>query len=169
MNILKVLLPAAGLLLSACAATGPSYSDVQSKIPVVAADKGRVYFYRNGEFVGKGVQPDIKLNGETVGESKPGGFFYVDRDPGQYEVSTSTETTNKIVFKLDKGQERYIRTSVSMGVFVGHVRPELVYPDQGISDLSQCKYTGADADELAARASNSTGSGPTPGSPALAR
>ena len=46
---------------------------------------------------------------------------------------------------------------------------QLVYPDQGISDLSQCKYTGADADELAARASNSTGSGPAPGAPALAK
>ena len=45
-------------------------------------------------------------------------------------------------FVLDKGQTRYVRFSISMGFFVGHVYGELVEPDVGVKEIEDCKYTG---------------------------
>src|ERR1700686_5101650 len=85
---------AAGMLLAACA-SGPKYSDVKSSIPPLSSDQGRVYFYRSNSMMGSAIQPSIMLNGEKVGDSKPGGFFYVDRPPGNYEVVCGTEVERK--------------------------------------------------------------------------
>jgi len=70
------------------------------------------------------------------------GFFYVDRDPGQYTAVTATEVTRKASFVLEKGQTRYIKFGVSMGFFVGHVYPELVDEQVGQSEIVECKYAG---------------------------
>ncbi len=75
------LLPIA---LAACA-TGPKYTEMQSSIPTLGAEQGRVYFYRSGSAFGAAVQPSILLNGVVVGESKPGGFFFVDQAAGNKE------------------------------------------------------------------------------------
>jgi hypothetical protein len=48
----------------------------------------------------------------------------------------------KLSFVLDKGQTRYVRFSVSMGFFVGHVYGSLVEPDVGMKEIQDCKYTG---------------------------
>ena len=40
--------------------------------------------------MGAAVQPDIKLNGEKVKTAKPHGFYFMDRDPGNYEVTAAT-------------------------------------------------------------------------------
>lgn len=83
---------------------------------------------------GGAIQPGIVLNGEKVGSSKPGGFFYVDRAPGNYEVTCSSEVERKATFVLAAGQERFIKTSISMGLLAGHVTPELV--DNGIGQTA---------------------------------
>ena len=90
------------LLFSGCA-TGPKYSAVASTFPSLAPQKGRIYFYRPSA-MGAGVQPDIKLNGEKVGTAKPHGFYFVDRDPGSYEVTATTETEKKLTFMLEPNQ-----------------------------------------------------------------
>src|SRR5262245_27691468 len=114
----------ATLLLSGCA-SGPKYSMVASTLPPLASQKGRIYFYRPSA-LGAAVQPDIKLNGEKVGTAKPHGFYFVDREPGNYEVTAATETEKKLTFVLEPNQERYVRLKMQMGVFVGRVVPELV-------------------------------------------
>lgn len=129
--------------LTGCAATGPSHKDVQASIPVLKADQGRVYFYRNASMLGAALTPDIKLDGKTVGESKQGGFFYVDAAAGSHEASTSTEVSNKLSFVLDKGEVKYVRTKVSMGVLAGHVIPELVGQDEAKKEIGETKYTGS--------------------------
>jgi hypothetical protein len=63
---------------------------MKSSIPTLAADQGRVVFYRTTVF-GAAVQPEVKLNGVTVGTAVPNGFFWADRPPGPIEISTSTE------------------------------------------------------------------------------
>ncbi len=62
---------------------------VASTFPSLAAQKGRIYFYPPSA-MGAAVQPDIKLNGEKVGTTKPHDFYFVDRDPGNYEVTATT-------------------------------------------------------------------------------
>lgn len=132
---------ALAMLLGACA-TGPKHGEVAASIPAVKQDQGRVYFYRSGSMLGAALQPNIMVNGKVVGESKPGGFFFVDLPPGAVEVSTATEVEKKATFMLERGQSRYVRTVVGMGLFVGRIYPELVDENTGRSEIREASYTG---------------------------
>jgi Protein of unknown function (DUF2846) len=136
----KMLLTAAlpALLLGGCA-TGPKYSAVASSFPALAPSKGRIYFYRPSA-LGAAVQPDIKLNGVKVGTAKPSGFYFVDREPGNYEVSAATETEKKLTFVLEPGQIRYVRLRMQMGILVGRVIPELVDGQEAVRELEGLSY-----------------------------
>ncbi|WP_431823309.1 DUF2846 domain-containing protein [Burkholderia sp. F1] len=128
------------LLASGCA-SGPQYKEMASSIPTLAADHGRIYFFRSGSVFGAGLQPQIKLNGQAVGQSKPGGFFYVDEPAGQYTVSTATETEKTVSFALDAGETKYVRTSVALGVLVGRVVPSLEDSAVAMEAISDLKYS----------------------------
>jgi uncharacterized protein DUF2846 len=132
----------AAVLLSACAASGPKLSEMRASMPQLKPDQGRIYFYRSSSMLGAAMQPAIMLNGRTVGESRPGGFFYIDEPAGPKEVSTSTEVEKKLTFTLDRGQTRYVRTSVGFGVAVGRVYPELVDNATGEKELQEASYIG---------------------------
>lgn len=129
-------------VLSACAASGPKYSEYSKSIAPLETEKGRIYFYRDASFFGGGVQPDILVNGEAVGESLPGGFFYTDKVPGNYTVSTSTEVERTLEFVLAAGETKYVRTYVTMGVMVGHVIPELVGPGDAMKAMTDLSFAG---------------------------
>jgi hypothetical protein len=129
------------ILISACA-TGPKMGEMKSSIPAVKPDQGRIYFYRSSSMFGAAIQPSIKLNGEEVGDSKPGGFFIVDQAPGAKEVSTTTEVEKKLTFKLDAGETRYVKTVIGLGLMVGRVYPELVDNATGQKEIEECSYIG---------------------------
>jgi hypothetical protein len=126
------------LVLSGCA-SGAKYTEVKSTIPLLESSQGRVYFYRPSA-LGAAVQPDIKLNGQKVGKAKPHGFYFVDRAPGNYEVTAATETENKLTFTLEPKQERFVRLKMQMGVFVGRVIPELVDKAEAESELNGMSF-----------------------------
>lgn len=127
---------------SGCAATGPKYSAYKHTIPAVPSDKGRIYFYRDDSMMGAAITPDIKLNNKVVGESLPGGFFFVDQAPGKCSVSTSTEVERTLEFTLAPAEVKYVRTSISMGFFVGHVYPELVGKADAEKALTDLSFAG---------------------------
>ena len=134
---------AAVAVLSGCAATGPKFTQQESTMPKLAAEQGRVYFYRVDSFAGGAVRPVIKMDGATVGDSVPGGYFFVDAAAGSHQAETSTEATNKVSFVLDKGETKYVRTKVQMGLMVGHVIPELVSAEEAQKELPSLSFTGA--------------------------
>ena len=140
MKIAALVLIAAAL--TGCAASGPKYQSMASTLPAVGADQGRIYFYRNAAMMGGAVTADIHLDGKVVGESKQGGFFYVDAKPGSHEARTSTEAENKLSFVLDKGETKYVRTKIQMGLLVGRVVPELVNEAEAKKELGELSYTG---------------------------
>jgi len=124
-----------------CATGGARYGDVSVAAPKLAPDRGRIYFYRSGSIVGAAVQPDIKLNGEAVGTAVPGGFFYVDRPKGNYVASMATEVESKLSFSLAAGENKYIRTSISFGLIVGHMNFELVSKSVAEGELASLNQT----------------------------
>lgn len=141
MKIIKLAVVSLALVLGACA-SGVKHKDMASSIPAVKADQGRIYFFRSASMLGAAIQPSITLNGATVGDSKPGGFFYVDSKPGNQEVSTSTEVEKKLTFTLDKGEVRYVKTSPSFGVMVGRIVPELVSATEAQKEIADLSFTG---------------------------
>ncbi|MGW8394564.1 DUF2846 domain-containing protein [Pseudoduganella sp. HUAS MS19] len=134
---------AAAAVLTGCAATGPKFAQQESVMPKLAAEQGRVYFYRVDSMLGAAVRPSVKVDGVAVGDSVPGGYFFVDAAAGSHEAATSTEATNKLTFVLDKGEIKYVRTKVQMGMLAGHVIPELVSADEAQKELPSLSFTGA--------------------------
>jgi hypothetical protein len=128
------------LAVSGCA-SGPKYADMQPNIQAPSGENGRIYVYRTSVF-GAAIQPSVKINGEVVGDAVPDGFFYVDRPPGNYKITTTTEVERDLSLALEPGQTRYVRLAISMGFFAGHVSPELVDSTEGQKDISTLHYTG---------------------------
>jgi hypothetical protein len=128
------------VVLSACA-TGAKFAEVNPALVSESPNMGRIFFYRPSSF-GAALQPDVMLNNEKIGKAISWGFFYVDRPAGSYECVTSTEVERKVSFILEPGQTRYVRLSVSLGFFVGHVYGELVDGSVGLKEIKDCKYIG---------------------------
>ncbi len=139
-NILVVQI--IGLVLVGCAASGPKYTEMQSTIPPLNHAMGWIFFYRDASAFGAAMRAPIYLNGELVGKSEPGGFFYVDRPPGNYEASCSTEVERHVTFTLDSGENAYVETTVSFGVLVGRINPTLVDPAHGNKEIQNLSYIG---------------------------
>jgi len=146
-RLIKLALPLLTALLTACA-SGPAYKEVSRSLPPLSAEQGRIFFYRT-TVAGAAVQPDVKLDGAVVGSAVPQGFFYADRDPGNCEVVTTTEVSNKLSFTLEKGQERFVRLDIRMGLFVGHIVPQLVDNSQALAEIQDTKFIGKQTVALA--------------------
>jgi len=126
--------------LAGCAATGPKMSEVKSTIPALSQDQGRIYFYRTRSIFGAAITADLRVNGDVVGRSTRGSFFFVDRPAGNYEVASSTETEKKATFALSGRETKYVRTYVGMGILVGRIIPELVNADEAEKEMADLAY-----------------------------
>jgi len=131
-------------LVAACATGGPKYKEMSQSLTTPQPGTERIWFYRTSA-LGAAVQPAVKLNGEVVGSAVPGGFFYVDRAPGDYTVTTATELEKKLTFTLEQGQPRYVRLDISMGFFVGHVYAVLVDEARAKKEMDSTTYIGKTA------------------------
>lgn len=141
-RVVAVTAVLASIMLTACATSGPKFSEMNATMAAVQPEMGRIYFYRTA-LLGAAVQPEVRLNGQAVGRAVPNGFFYVDRPAGSYQVATETEVEKKLTFTLEPGQVRYVRLNISMGFFVGHVYGELVDEAKGRSEIAGTRYVGA--------------------------
>ncbi|HLQ02898.1 MAG TPA: DUF2846 domain-containing protein [Burkholderiales bacterium] len=142
MQTAKSLVIAAAALLAGCAAEGIRHADLQASMPALRPGDGRIYFYRVDSILGAAIQPDLRLNGEVVGESIPGGFFFLDRRPGKYEAHATTEVERSVTFTLAAGETKYIRTSTTFGLVAGHLAFDLVSRSEAESELPSLRYTG---------------------------
>jgi hypothetical protein len=155
------------LPLGGAYASGPLYSEHHASEPAVSPDVGRIYFYRESSLFGLMVEAAIKIDGVKVGESSSGEYFYVDRPPGTYAISATTEKEEDLSVPLAAGQTVYVRTHPSMGLFAGHIIPEIVTEDRGLSEIKDTHFAGADTPAMpAATASSATPA--TPAAPAAA-
>ena len=128
-------------LLVACCASGPKYAEVAGTLSKPDPELGRIFIYRSTA-LGAAVQPAVQLDGQMVGKAVPRGFFYVDVEPGSHKIMTATEVDRALSLVVDPGQTRYVRLSISMGFFVGHVYPELVDNEVGASEIKELSYIG---------------------------
>jgi hypothetical protein len=156
---IRVLLLFIAVVLGGCGATGPKYSEIRNSIPELDPEHGRIYFYRSSP-IGGLVKPDIQLNGTVVGEMAPGGFFFVDRLPGLYTATATTEAEAKLPFPLEAKQTQYVRGSISLGIFVGRPNFELVDPRNAAAEITDLVYTGSMALQPGAAAAPAAAAAP---------
>jgi hypothetical protein len=80
------------IILDGCiGATGPLFSEVASTLPPVAADKARIYFYRQYEPYESLSQANLYLNGGPVAVSVSGAVSYRDVTPATYTIAVWTQ------------------------------------------------------------------------------
>lgn len=144
MRLVKLLILSGTIALTGCA-SGIKHKDMVASIPTMQSDVGRIYFYRSASLFGAAIQPAIKLDGAPVGDSRPGGFFYVDRAAGNHEVLCTTEVEKKLTFTLEKGEVKYVKTSIGLGLIAGRIFPELVSAAEAEKELPELSFTGAGA------------------------
>jgi hypothetical protein len=146
MAVLKRFLVVALLLLAGC--SGPKYMNMASSLPVLKPGEGRIYFYTAQEVTGSSGQPQVRLNRQVVGRSKPGSFFYVDRPAGNYVVTTQLWTGDGLSFVLNAGETRYVSFSSSSLGSTGYGRLEASLidpPSEAERQLLPLQYWGAKA------------------------
>lgn len=85
------------------------------------------------------MQPAVMLNDDKVGKAQPGCFFYADRPPGNYQVKCTTEWADKCQLSLETNSTKYVRLSMMIGLFVGHVIPKEVEETTALKELEKCK------------------------------
>lgn len=139
----KAALPAAAAvaaaLLAGCAST-MNYMEMKALMPPLASDKGRIYFYRPDSWRGGLITPDISVNQEVVGTSEVGGFFFVDRPAGSYDISCGKESVSDTGVTVAAGQEVYVRTVLGPGVVVARVIPQPVDAMTAIPEIRNLRY-----------------------------
>jgi len=122
-------------LLSGCGASGPMFKPV-APLPT---DKGVVYIYRESSFVGGGVFGTVTADKTPITKIRNGGYYPYISKPGTVHFEVSTEATNEADVVVEAGKEKYLKTSVGMGFFVGHLKFSEVSQDIGRKEISECQ------------------------------
>ena len=89
-SFLKAAMVGAILLAGCSMAPQQRYSDVAALVPPPAADRARIYFYRDDEPYESLARPQIFLNGSRFAVSGSGEVFYRDLPPGSYLVAVDS-------------------------------------------------------------------------------
>jgi hypothetical protein len=144
-NLACAVLVCAVLPLGAAMAGEPTFAQHQAMEPAVQANMGRIYMYRPSSFAGAMLSPVVKVDGVDTSDMGSGDYFYVDRPAGTYNISATTEKTEGVDVPVVAGQTVYVRFHVSMGLFVGHVTPEIVDATKGSAEITECEFSGTDA------------------------
>jgi hypothetical protein len=128
---------------AASASDATTFAVLHASEPLIPAGQGRFYFYREGGLMGVALQPSVMIDGVSAGaRAKPGDYFYVDRPAGTYEISTETEKKEAVSATIAAGQSMYVRFDVSMGLFVGHISPSIIDPQQALKEIADCDFHG---------------------------
>jgi len=122
-------------LLTGCGASGPSFR----KIDPVASGQGVVYIYRQPAGLGMGVHGTVRANGKAITDVKNGGYYPYVGPPGNVKFEVRTEATNEATINVESGVEKYLKVTVGMGLFVGHLHLTEVAPDIGKKEITECK------------------------------
>lgn len=122
-------------LLAGCAAPGPIFKPVD----LVPPNKGVVYIYRQPGFVGSAVFGTVTANNKPITKIMQGGYFPYLSDPGPVHFEVSTEVTNTADVTVEPGIEKYLKATVGIGLFVGHLKLSEVSPEIGKKEIIECK------------------------------
>ena len=96
---------AAATLLSACQTTrGKAVARLALPLAPPQPGLSGIYFYRKEGTLFRAVEPEVIVNGTSVGISRPGEAFLRDARPGRYQVFSTAEP-NEVIY-LEARAER---------------------------------------------------------------
>ena len=125
------------LLFTGCASVTKQASN---QFPQPAPDKGLVYFYREGKFVGSLVSYNIKHEDKVIGALANGTYFFYEVAPGTHTFTASTEAKASRTVTVEAGKTYYIVGSVDVGLFAGRPALKIENEQEAKSVLPSLKY-----------------------------
>jgi len=131
---LKLWIILTSALINACSASGPAFKPVDP----IPAGKGVVYIYREPGFAGSAVYGTVTANKSPITKIKTGGYFPYISSPGPVHFEVSTEATNEADVTVESGKEKYLKTTIGIGFFVGHLKFSEVSSEIGKKEISEC-------------------------------
>ncbi|MDB6195729.1 DUF2846 domain-containing protein [Vibrio parahaemolyticus] len=137
----KVILCSALLLgLSGCASVPTVDSTISNEVKSFEAPQegnSGIYIYREDTFVGAALKKYVYVDGECIGETAPGIFFYHEVEGNkEHQVSTESEfSENHLTIYTEEGRNYFVNQYIKMGVFVGGAGVELVDENKGKDEV----------------------------------
>ncbi len=86
-----------------------------------------------------GVHGTVRADGKAVTDVKNGGYFPYVGKPGDTKFEIHTEASNEATVNVESGIEKYLKVTVGMGFFVGHLHLTEVSPEIGKKEIAECK------------------------------
>jgi hypothetical protein len=151
---LGVLLASAAWLAAACS-RGPTWDEFRRHDAGPRPGYARIFVYTPLRSEVLHFNPDVTLDGQPVGTSSPGTFFYVDREPGVYELALPPKSypgafgkqgaTEPARVSLWLGQAAFVQ--VDVGEFGGAVQTRLRTREKSDGELyiRSCRYASGAA------------------------
>lgn len=98
-----------------------------------------VYVYRDNSSVGAALKKDVYINGDCVGETAPGVFFYQQVSGNQeHTISTESEfSENDLTLYTEEGRNYFVQQYIKLGVFVGGAALEQVEEQTGKAEVTK--------------------------------
>ena len=98
-----------------------------------------LYIYRNSNF-GGALKKSVYIDGELIGETAPKTYFYKILQAGKHTISTESEfSDNDITLDAIDGKNYYLHQFITMGLFVGGAKLELVSNEVGRNGVLECQ------------------------------
>ena len=143
MNISKTLAISTVLaVMTGCASVNmaPEQQSLDAKkFSAPSEGKAGLYVFRKDTPVGGALKKDIWINGDCLGESAKGVFFYRQVEGNkEHEISTESEfSPNTLNLFTESGQNYFIQQYIKMGVFVGGANLELFNEKEGMAEVAK--------------------------------
>jgi hypothetical protein len=105
----------------------------QKTVQAPQVGQAGIYVYRSKNVVGAALKKDIWINGECLGETARGVYFYKEVEGGKtHTVSTESEfSPNHLNLSTESGKNYYIQQYIKPGVFVGGANVKAVDEAEG--------------------------------------
>lgn len=137
-----LLLSAVVLGMSGCASV-PTVNTVEStqvkefKLP--EDGNAGIYIFRKDALVGVGLKKYVYVDGECIGETAPGVFYYHEVQGGEeHTISTESEfSENHLTLTTEKGQNYFVQQYIKPGVFVGGADLKQVSEKKGKKEVGK--------------------------------
>lgn len=85
-----------------------------------------IYVYRNHSIKGNTLKKDIWIDGQCLGQTAAGIYFYKEVEGGKnHIISTESEfSPNHLTLATESGKQYFIQQKIKMGAFVGGAKLE---------------------------------------------
>lgn len=95
----------------------------------------RIYFYRQPAPLLIALEPDVVVNGRSVGSIGMGDVFFRDARPGRYQVFLSADSEHVIELNLAAGEIGYVRATLRIGFGTTRISAERISAAVAVGEI----------------------------------